>query len=213
MLTMRQEAIAIMKANPKGPMNTVLELIKRTINRPPLSYYKFIVRNGLAPGENLWDPEVEYLKPNTPSESIALLRRCLGRLRTDTVRQVVRDLSNFDAIGRPASSPEVKRYNRCLSQEAFNLMKKCSTFGQWNELVVNEHSTPVKVMLDWLIDHTSMADDEILQLFKESPLCTITYEEDARLPKSSGWYPERYRAKGIVVTWIAFDPIDHWRRN
>jgi len=213
-MSMRQNAIDVMRANPDSPMDDVLPLIAET-NQFSIgearSYYKWIVRNGRAPGETLWVPEIPYLKPRTCSDAITLLRRCYNQPLTDTVNQLMRDLSNFDAIGRTASSPDLKAHNRWVSQKAYDLIKKCATFEQWNQSVINEHSTPVKVMLKWLIDHPLMTDIEIMQFFHESPVCSITYEEDNNLPKSSGTHPERYRAAGIVMIKLDQDPIEFWR--
>ena len=69
-----------------------------------------------------------------------MLRENLGSANSDpdVVDQLMRDLSNFDAMSQPGNSYKLKMKNRCISQKALDLMSRCSSFDQWHEQTTNE---------------------------------------------------------------------------
>jgi hypothetical protein len=132
--------------------------------------------------------------------------------------QLIRDLSTFDAIGRTASSATLKAYNRCVSKKAYDWMNRCSSFEEWNEATVNEHSTLVKIMLQWVVDRLpAITDNEIEAIFHDNPVCTVLIEPEDNLLKrlgyrSSGVRTERYAAAGIDMIYLSEDPTQRrWR--
>jgi hypothetical protein len=83
--SMRQTAIDVMSANPDRPMNEVLALIAEANNfsiGKALTFYRWVVKNGRAPGHLLdgWSVvSSPYQKPQTLSEAIKMLRYHLGQ--------------------------------------------------------------------------------------------------------------------------------------
>ncbi len=151
-MNLRQTAADIMKANADRPMGEVLPLIAAAIKRSKgeaRSYYRWIVTHDRAPGvlQAGWIVfSSPYETPRSCVEAIAMLRENLGSANSDpdVVDQLLRDLSNFDAMSQPGNSYKLKMNNRCMSQKALDLMSRCSSFDQWNEQTTNEHSTPMK---------------------------------------------------------------------
>ena len=115
------------------------------------SFYKFLVTHEMAPGElqSGWQIVTsKYLKPSSQNHAIKLLRDNLGSPGSDpeVIDQLMRDLSNFEAIGQLANSYKLKMLNRRVSRKAVAAMDGCPSFDDWHVLTTNEHSTPVRIM-------------------------------------------------------------------
>jgi hypothetical protein len=140
----------------------------------------------------------------------------------DTI-QLMRDCSNFDAMGDLASGRRVdsftlKQHNALLSKGAREFMDQCSSFEQWHKATTNEHSTPINVMQEWIRERLySITDEEIMSYFRENPVCTVLiYPEDKKLRDlgfhASGTIKDRYRHAGIELERLAQKPKDRrWR--
>ena len=150
-----------------------------------------------------------------------MLRRNLGSRNSDpeVLDQLMRDLSNFDAIGELGDSRKLKMRNRRMSQDAFDLIGRCSSFGHWHKLTTNDHSTPINVLQKQIVEGLlSITDDEIARMFRDNPVCTVTNEENNKLVElgfqSRGTYKERYAAEGgagIVIVTSPLKPYLQWR--
>lgn len=226
-MSMRQTAIDVMKANAARPMGEVLPLIAAAIKRSigeARRYYRWIVTHDRAPGvlQAGWIVfSSPYETPRSCAEAIAMLRENLGSANSDpdVVDQLMRDLSNFDAMSQPGNSYKLKMKNRCISQKALDLMSRCSSFDQWHEQTTNEHSTPINVLQKQIAERLhSITDEETMQMFRDNPVCTVTNEEDARLRHlgyhSCGTRDVRYAANGgagIDMIQLLEKPHTYWR--
>jgi hypothetical protein len=215
-MSMRQIAIDIMKAHPDQPKGEVVQLISKSIGRSPgeaRSFYDYIVKNGLAQGEGTVH-SLPHEKPRSYLEAIKMLRDHLGVANSngEAIIQLMRDLSNFDAIGRTATSKTLKRYNRCVSQKAYDWISHCSSFDQWHEATTNEHSAPINIMLKWIIERSpSITDEEIEQIFHDNPVCTVLKDPENDLLRKLGYHSSgtrraRYAAAGIEIIYLSKDP-------
>jgi hypothetical protein len=222
-VNMRQNAIAIMRDNAEQPMAEVLPMIAKangfSIGKAR-SYYRYVLTHGLAPGELQagWTIfSVKYETPRSCEEAVKILRRRLGEPDSDpaVIIQLMRDLSNFAAMGQSGDSYALKMHNTCVSKKALDLMDRCASFGQWHQQTTNEHSTPISVLLKQIVDRLrAITDEEIKQLFRDNPVCTVTKEEDAKLRElgyhSSGTRQVRYEAAGIAIIESPIKPHMRW---
>ena len=150
-----------------------------------------------------------------------MLRENLGSANSDpdVVDQLMRDLSNFDAMSQTGNSYKLKMNNRWVSQKAFDLMSRCSSFDKWQEQTTNEHSTPITVLQKQIVGRLhSITNEEIMRMFHDNPVCTVTNEEDARLRglghHSRGTREVRYAASGgvgIDIIELPKKPHTYWR--
>jgi len=154
--------------------------------------YNWIVEHGLAPGE-LRDGRVvyssQYKAPRDCLDAVKMLREHLASAASDPgdVDQPMRDCSNFDemgdvANGRTVDSKTLKQHNVLVSKAAHEFMSQCSSFEQWHEATINEHSTPINVMREWIKNGLrSVTVEEIIKYFHDNPVCTILKRD--RSPK------------------------------
>ena len=85
-------------------------------------------------------------------------------------------------MGELGDSRKLKMRNRRMSQDAFDLMGRCSSFGHWHKLTTNDHSTPINVLQKQIVERLlSITDDEIARMFHDNPVCTVTNEENNKL--------------------------------
>jgi hypothetical protein len=224
---MRQDTIAVMKAHPGRPASEVIPLVARRIARS-LSYaggiYDWAVAQGEAPGELRNGRRVyrfKYTTPHDHADARRLLREALtsDAADPDAVTQLMRDCSNYDAMGdaangRTVGSDMLKQHNTLVSKRARALMSRCRSFKQWHELTWNEHSTPVSVMREW-IKQKPRTDEEIVAYFRDNPVCTVLKEEDQLLTDrgyhAMGTRDVRYRAAGIEIERLEQIPGNFWR--
>jgi hypothetical protein len=72
------------------------------------------------------------------------------RKRDQTVTYALRVISNFVAVGRDASSSQVKKLNPRVSKQAFNRLKellsddKDAAFSQWCKETISDHPEPLE---------------------------------------------------------------------
>jgi hypothetical protein len=221
--SMRRLAIEIMRRHADKPMVEVLDPIAKAIGRSvgeARSFYRYIVTHGMAPGqlESGWTIFSEkYVKPRTSAEAVEALRRNLASPDSDreVVNQLMRDVSNFEAMDQLGNSYVLKMHNGWVSQKAADLMDRCLSFDDWHELTTNEHSTPVSVMKKQIVDDiASITDEKIKAIIGTDPVCTLTNEEDAKLTaigsRSLGTYQSRYKAAGIQIVQLPEKPYLHW---
>ncbi len=182
-MSMREDTIAVMRAHPGRPASEVIPLVARRTGRS-LSYaggmYNWAVAQGEAPGELRNRRRVYRFKYTTPrdyADARRLLREALTSdpAAPDAVKQLMRDCSNYDAVGdaangRTVNSGTLKRHNTLVSMRARALMSRCGSFKEWDEQTWNEHSTPVNVMGKW-IEQKPRTDEEIVTYFRDNPVC------------------------------------------
>jgi hypothetical protein len=202
-MNMRQIAINIMRATPHSPMEEVVQKIAGAIGRPlseARAYYRWIVQQGLAPGTLLSGQSVyvyKYTGNTNYDDAVRQLSEYLKMLPTgavdpDAVSQLMRDCSNYDAIGEKAnggriSSATLKKYNKRVSQKAINFMKECSGFDEWHRGTIKRY-------------------------FQENPVCTVLTSEDQLLNiqhRATGTGEKRYSAAGNRDCKTQFLPKRH----
>ena len=230
-MSMRQDAIEIMKAHPGKPTEVVIPLIATKIERSiPFArrMYHWIVEHGMAPGDLRTGRIAFSLRRSAPRDYTDALKQLREHLLSPTsdpedVDQLMRDCSNFDAIGslangRTITSMTLKQYNRCVSERAHRYMTECSSFEQWDKATTNEHSTPVGVMRLWITERLhSITDEEIRVYFCDNPVCTILIDPEDNLLRSLGYHTRgtkdiRYTAAGIKMVRLANEPV-LWQRR
>ena len=159
---------------------------------------------------------MHYVKPLSYDAAIEALRAhfSVPNPNPEAKIQLMRDISNFDVIGRWADSFTLKKYNLNLSQSAYDFRTKCYSFDDWNKATTNEHSTPRNVMMDWIFKQLdSITNDEIKRYVEANPVCTILWEENERIPsryRSSGTRDVRYPAAGIIIIKSPISPYQFW---
>jgi transcriptional regulator with XRE-family HTH domain len=232
-MSLRQTAIEVMETQSGRPAEEVILLIAEKLQRPrsyAKAMYNWIVEHGLAPGELRVGRVVyssKYKAPRDYSDALKMLREHLASDASDPgdIDQLMRDCSNFDAIGdvangRTVDSKTLKQHNTLVSKGAHEFMSQCTSFEQWHEATINEHSTPINVMRDWIKQRLhSITDEEIMKYFRDNPVCSILkYPEDKLLREhplgyhASGTIERRYPAAGIELVRLPKKPIYRkWR--
>lgn len=160
------------------------------------------------------------------SDALRLLRKLLASVAADPearvqedLIQLIRDCSNFDAMGQLANDRRVtswrlKEHNIVVSKRAFEFMDQCSAFKDWHEAATNEHSTPRNVMQEWLVQHFStITDEEAMEYFRDNPVCSILKDPEEDLLRTKGWrqrgtIKERYQDVGIQLVCLLQKPMD-----
>lgn len=187
-----------------------------------VSFYNWAIKNGYVeryaahPTRSGVRPVVyslHYEKPTSYDSAIEALRKHLAieNPNRGALTQLMRDLSNFDSIGRTADSYTLKQYNRRISHNAYKAM---DNYSSWHDNTTNEHSTPVTVMLEWIkLRLTYVTNEQIKNYFNENPICTILSSENDNIPnhyRSSGIYKVRYASAGIVIIESPKHPYLRW---
>jgi hypothetical protein len=230
-MSMRQEAIKVMTAQSGRPVEEVVSLVAEKIKKPR-SYakgmYHWIVEHGMAPGELRVGRVVyssKYKSPRDFLDAVKMLREHLESDASDPgdIDQLMRDCSNFDAIGdvangRTVDSKTLKQHNTLVSKGAHEFMSQCRSLEQWREATTNEHSTPINVMREWIKQQLhSIPDEEIMHYFHANPVCTILKYPEDKLLRDLGYHTSgtkelRYPAAGIELVRLPEKPMYRkWR--
>lgn len=124
-----------------------------------------------------------------------------------SVRMLMRVLSNYAMFGIDVSSEKAKKLNKRMSARANILLKKIE-FNNWHGHVINEHSYPLKSMWDWMLkEKNTLSITKVWRKFENS-MVTVTKEEDkalrlvdrqAKLKKLSLTSKKRYKLAGIKI--------------
>ena len=184
--------------------------------------HKFLPIIGIPSGQSVY--VYKYTGNTHYDDAVRQLREYLKMLPTgtvdpDAVSQLMRDCSNYDAIGERAnggriSSATLKKYNKRVSQKAINFMKECSGFEEWHGVTINEHPTPINVMRNHIGERlTKMTNNDIKHYFQDNPVCTVLTSEDQLLNiqhRATGTGEERYSAAGIEIAKLNSYPKDMW---
>ena len=189
-------------------------------------YYNWAIQNGWVEEDYPMHPtrggmvplvySMHYEKPLSYDAAIEALRVHFSVQNPNkaAIIQLMRDISNFDVIGRTADLSTLKQYNPNLSQGAYDFRTKCYSFHDWDKATTNEHSTPIKVMLGWIFrERDSRTNDEIKRYVEANPVCTILWEENGRIPnhyRSCGTREVRYPAAGIIIIKSPIPPYQFW---
>jgi hypothetical protein len=190
--------------------------------------YHWIAEHGMAPGELRSGRFVFSSKRKTPDDYADVLKQLREHLASpasdpDDVDQLMRDCSNFDAMGTVANgrtipSKTLKQYNRCVSERAHEFMSHCRSFEQWHDATTNEHSTPVNVMRESIKQRLhSVTDAEIKKYFHDNPVCTVLRDPEDKLLRhldyhTRGTIDVRYPAAGIKLMCLPKEPVRwQWR--
>jgi hypothetical protein len=142
--------------------------------------------------------------------------RC-GMIKKDqTITYAMRVISNYCTIGKDAQSAQIRGLNRKMSQQAYALIKKSSSFEEWAKATTNEHQDPLEDVWQWILaEHKNLSPKTIFERFEKYPMVTITHEENKDWPKDYKDPVERYEKAGkarIDVTWCEERPKDMFRR-
>jgi hypothetical protein len=118
-----------------------------------------------------------------------------------------RALSNYLTAGRDGDSATVKRANRWMSKDAFELATAVDSFKDWHNGTRNEHEDDLRTVWTWMTKNADTLTVEQLEERLRRPFVTVTLEEDSALRKlkKGSWDEEehghaaRYRMAGILV--------------
>ena len=158
---------------------------------------------------------MHYEEPLSYDAAIEALRAHFSVQNSNkgAIIQLMRDISNFDVIGRTADFSTLKKHNTNLSQRAYDFRTQCYSFDDWDKATTNEHSAPIKVMLRWIFERDLRTNNEIKRYVEANPVCTILWEENGRIPnhyRSSGTRDVRYPAAGIIIIKSPIPPYQFW---
>lgn len=152
-------------------------------------------------------PSDEGSAPPTPAPSYIFRRidfllleaRSLLPKYDRAVVYAMREISNWCAVGKTASSREIKLKNPRMSREAYKKWQTPPT-EDWYKHTTNEHQEPLKQVWEWIRSSKDVTKEEVLARFQNWPMITVTKDEDVRLHKYRDSEPcERYQLAGIEV--------------
>ena len=104
-------------------------------------------------------------------------------IRDQTITTAMRVISNWVTVGKDATSEYIKWNNPILSEEAWKLYEM-SDDDYWQKNTINEHPEPLDQLWEYILEEKDqLTIDNILDRFKQSPMVTITKDEDNSINK------------------------------
>ena len=116
------------------------------------------------------------------------------------IAKIMRQVSNYATLGVDPQSYGAKGLNLQVSCEAFGKLQELG-FRAWHKITTNEHQKPLKDFWnDILANCGSWTADEVVKLFSQWPMTTVTKQEDSLLRNLNGLqFAERYERAGIEI--------------
>ena len=116
----------------------------------------------------------------------------------------LRALSNYATIGKDAGSATIKKINKRVSENAYELLKT-EGLEVYCKQTINEHPKPLSQTWDWLKENAQngLSVEKVWKEFCDFPMVTVTKEEDNFIKgkglNSKGTIEERYSNIKIIT--------------
>jgi hypothetical protein len=125
-------------------------------------------------------------------------------VKDHSITYTLRALSNYATIGKDAGSAAIKKINKRVSENAYELLKTDGLEVYCKE-TINEHPKPIKQTWEWLKKNSDngFSIEKVWKEFCDFPMVTVTKEEDKLIRgkglNSKGTVEERYSNIKIIT--------------
>ena len=125
-------------------------------------------------------------------------------VRDNSTTFTLRALSNYATIGKDAGSASIKKINRKVSENAYELLK-VKGIEVYCKQTINEHPKPLSQTWEWLKENAkeNLSLERVWKEFCDFPMVTVTKDEDDIIKgkglNSKGTVEERYSSIKIIT--------------